>query len=107
MAVVSFFYRIPETSRGEGGSQGFMLNMSELSPLILTIAVLLGGVVSGFSGFAFSPVSGAILLHFLEPLVPIPWMMCCRIASQIRPLPVILQLVRSPDTPPSLLSHPP
>jgi len=32
-----------------------MLNMSELSPLILTIAVFLGGVVSGFSGLLFQP----------------------------------------------------
>jgi hypothetical protein len=56
--------------------------MSELSTLILTLAIFLGGVVSGSSGFAFSAVSGVILLHFLEPLLAIPLMMCCSIASQ-------------------------
>src|SRR5262245_8727730 len=75
-------------------SQGFMLNMSELSPLILTIPIFLGGVASGFSGFAFSAVSGVILLHFLEPLVAIPLMMCCSIASQIMSLAVIRQFVQ-------------
>src|SRR5438128_3243249 len=71
-----------------------MLNMSELSPLILTIALFLGGVVSGFSGFAFSAVSGVILLHFLEPLVAIPLMMCCSIASQISSLALIRQHIQ-------------
>ena len=33
----------------------------------LGIAVFAGGVVSGFAGFAFSAVAGAILLHFLRP----------------------------------------
>src|SRR5438876_3936121 len=80
-----------------------MLNMSELSPLILTIAIFLGGVVSGFSGFAFSAVSGAILLHFLEPLVAIPLMMCCSIASQISSLAVIRQYVRWRESAPLLV----
>jgi uncharacterized membrane protein YfcA len=34
----------------------------------LMLAVFLGGVVSGFAGFAFSAVAGAILLHFLKPM---------------------------------------
>jgi len=80
-----------------------MLNMSELTPLIFAIAIFLGGVVSGFSGFAFSAVSGAILLHFLEPLVAIPLMMCCSIASQISSLAVIRQYVRWRESAPLLV----
>src|SRR2546430_16902782 len=68
--------------------------MSELSTLVFMIAVFLGGVVSGFSGFAFSAVSGVILLHFLEPLVAIPLMMCCSIASQISSLALIRQHIQ-------------
>jgi uncharacterized membrane protein YfcA len=80
-----------------------MLNISELSPLIFTIAIFLGGVVSGFSGFAFSAVSGVILLHFLEPLVAIPLMMCCSIASQISSLAVIRQFVQWRESAPLLI----
>jgi uncharacterized membrane protein YfcA len=77
--------------------------MSELSTLVLTIAIFLGGVVSGFSGFAFSAVSGVILLHFLEPVVAIPLMMCCSIASQISSLAVIRQFVQWRESAPLLI----
>jgi uncharacterized membrane protein YfcA len=77
--------------------------MSELSTLVLTIAIFLGGVVSGFSGFAFSAVSGVVLLHFLEPLVAIPLMMCCSIASQICSLVVIRQFVQWRESAPLLI----
>ncbi len=77
--------------------------MSELSTLVLTIAIFLGGVVSGFSGFAFSAVSGVVLLHFLEPLVAIPLMMCCSIASQISSLVVIRQFVQWRESAPLLI----
>jgi uncharacterized protein len=64
--------------------------MSELSSIpALIIAIFLGGVVSGFSGFAFSAVAGVILLHLFEPLLAIPLMMCCSIASQISSLAAI------------------
>ena len=104
MSVVAFFYRIPATA-GWGGSSGFSRfhAMSELSPLIFTIAIFLGGVVSGFSGFAFSAVSGVILLHFLEPLVAIPLMVCCSIASQISSLAVIRQFVQWRESAPLLV----
>ena len=46
------------------------------------LAVFLGGLVSGFSGFAFSAAAGAILLHFLQPIQAIPLMMICSIATQ-------------------------
>ena len=57
--------------------------------LALGIAVFLGGIVCGFAGFAFSAVAGAILLHFLEPLLAIPLMMLCSIASQMTSLAVL------------------
>ena len=47
----------------------------------LMLAAFLGGVVSGFAGFAFSAVAGAILLHFLKPMQAIPLMMLCSIAA--------------------------
>ena len=50
--------------------------------LALATAVFLGGLVSGFSGFAFSAAAGAILLHFLPPMQAIPLMMICSIATQ-------------------------
>ena len=69
--------------------------MSELSSIpALTIAIFLGGVVSGFSGFAFSAVAGVILLHLFEPLLAIPLMMCCSIASQISSLAAIRQHIQ-------------
>jgi uncharacterized membrane protein YfcA len=77
--------------------------MSELSPLILIIPIFLGGVVSGFSGFAFSAVAGVILLHFLEPLLAIPLMMCCSIASQISSLTSIRRFVRWRESAPLLV----
>jgi uncharacterized membrane protein YfcA len=57
-----------------------MLDFMHLT--ILAAAVFLGGVVSGFAGFAFSAVAGAILLHFFDPLLAIPLMMTCSVISQ-------------------------
>jgi uncharacterized protein len=53
-----------------------------MNHLALATAVFLGGLVSGFSGFAFSAAAGAILLHFLPPMQAIPLMMICSIATQ-------------------------
>lgn len=77
--------------------------MSELSPLTLTIPIFLGGVASGFSGFAFSAISGVVLLHFLEPLLAIPLMMCCSIASQISSLAFVRQFVQWRESAPLLI----
>lgn len=54
-----------------------------LEILALTIGVFLGAMVSGFSGFAFSAVCGAVLFHVLEPHRAIPLMMACSITSQV------------------------
>lgn len=61
--------------------------------LALATAVFLGGIVSGFAGFAFSAVAGAILLHFFEPMLAIPLMMCCSITSQVTSLAMLRRLV--------------
>jgi uncharacterized membrane protein YfcA len=49
----------------------------------ILVAVFLGGIVSGFAGFAFSAVAGAILLHVLAPMLAVPLMMSCTIVSQL------------------------
>ena len=61
--------------------------------LALGIAVFLGGVVCGFAGFAFSAVAGAILCHFFEPMVAVPLMMFCSIASQMASLTMLRRLI--------------
>jgi uncharacterized protein len=53
-----------------------------ISYLLLSGAVFLGAFVSGFAGFAFSAVAGAILLHSLSPLEAVPLMMACSVVVQ-------------------------
>ena len=55
--------------------------MTESAAIVL--GVFLGALVSGFSGFAFSAVAGAVLIHVFEPHATIPLMMGCSIISQI------------------------
>jgi len=50
--------------------------------LLLSVAVFLGAFVSGFAGFAFSAVAGAILLHTLLPMEAVPLMMACSVGVQ-------------------------
>jgi len=71
--------------------------------LALAVAVFLGGMVSGFAGFAFSAVAGAILLHFLPPLLAIPLMMCCSVASQVTSLAMLRRLMNWRETTPFLI----
>ena len=49
---------------------------------VLVVAVFLGAVVQGFSGFAFSAVAGAILLQVQEPGLAIPLLMVCSLLIQ-------------------------
>jgi len=49
---------------------------------LLSAAVFLGAFVSGFAGFAFSAVAGAILLHILLPIEAVPLMMACSVGVQ-------------------------
>jgi len=50
--------------------------------MLLSAAVFLGAFVSGFAGFAFSAVAGAILLHTLLPMEAVPLMMACSVGVQ-------------------------
>src|SRR5258707_8706962 len=59
-----------------------------MEQIAICAAVFLGGIVSGFAGFAFSAVAGAILLHVLAPILAIPLMMSCTIVSQAATLAV-------------------
>ena len=54
-----------------------------LQMLSLSVAVFLGGLVSGVSGFAFSAVAGAILLQFYPPVVAVPLLMACALIAQL------------------------
>jgi len=50
--------------------------------LLLWTAVFFGGLVSGFSGFAFAAIAGAILIHVYPPIVAIPLLMICGLINQ-------------------------
>ena len=50
--------------------------------MLLCGGIFAGAVVSGFVGFAFSAVAGAILLHVMPPAEAVPLMMACSIAIQ-------------------------
>jgi hypothetical protein len=50
--------------------------------LLMALGVFAGAVVSGFCGFAFSAVAGAMLLHALPPGEAVPLMMVCSILVQ-------------------------
>jgi uncharacterized protein len=54
---------------------------NELS-LLMALGIFAGAVVSGFTGFAFSAVAGAVLLHVLPPSEAVPLMMVCSILVQ-------------------------
>jgi uncharacterized membrane protein YfcA len=64
-----------------------------MEQLAICAAVFLGGIVSGFAGFAFSAVAGAILLHVLAPILAIPLMMSCTIVSQATTLAVFRRFI--------------
>jgi uncharacterized membrane protein YfcA len=50
--------------------------------LTLEFAVFAGAIISGFMGFAFSAVAGAILFHILPSIEAVPLMMVCSIIVQ-------------------------
>jgi len=57
--------------------------------LVLSVGVFAGALVSGFAGFAFSAVAGALLLHILPPREAVPLMMMCSIVPQATSLIVL------------------
>lgn len=48
----------------------------------MALAIFAGALVSGFTGFAFSAVAGAVLLHMLPPSEAVPLMMVCSVLVQ-------------------------
>jgi uncharacterized protein len=61
------------------GDKGMSVDAFEL---VLVMAVFLGAIVQGFSGFAFSAVAGAILLQVQPPGLAIPLLMICSLLIQ-------------------------
>lgn len=55
---------------------------SEVAQFLMVLGVFAGAVVSGFTGFAFSAVAGAVLLHMLPPAEAVPLMMICSVLVQ-------------------------
>jgi hypothetical protein len=53
-----------------------------LPQFLMALGIFLGAVVSGFTGFAFSAVAGAILFHVLPPSDAVPLMMVCSVLVQ-------------------------
>ena len=58
---------------------------------LVSAAVFSGAVVSGFAGFAFSAVAGAILLHLMPPIEAVPLMMTCSILVQVSSLVALIR----------------
>jgi uncharacterized membrane protein YfcA len=54
----------------------------EVAQFLMVLGVFAGAVVSGFTGFAFSAVAGAVLLHMLPPAEAVPLMMICSVLVQ-------------------------
>jgi uncharacterized membrane protein YfcA len=50
--------------------------------MLMALSIFAGAVVSGFTGFAFSAVAGAALLHVLPPGEAVPLMMLCSVLVQ-------------------------
>jgi uncharacterized membrane protein YfcA len=55
---------------------------ADFSQLLVLLAVFGGALVSGFCGFAFSAVAGAVLLHLMPPREAVPLMMSCSVLVQ-------------------------
>jgi uncharacterized membrane protein YfcA len=51
--------------------------------VFLCLAMFFGGFISGVSGFAFSAVAGAVLLHVYPPKFAVPLMMICALLAQL------------------------
>lgn len=54
----------------------------DLPQLFVALGIFAGAVVSGFTGFAFSAVAGAVLLHVMPPREAVPLMMVCSVLVQ-------------------------
>jgi uncharacterized protein len=62
----------------------FISFSSSTGILVLEIvSVFLGALVSGLAGFAFSAVSGVILLHWVPAVTVVPLLLACSITTQL------------------------
>jgi len=59
--------------------------MSELATLVVFVGAFAGAVVSSFSGFAFAPVAGVIMLMAFSPKVVVPVLMIAASSCRLRP----------------------
>jgi uncharacterized membrane protein YfcA len=55
---------------------------ADLPQLFVALGIFAGAIVSGFTGFAFSAVAGAVLLHVMPPREAVPLMMVCSVLVQ-------------------------
>jgi len=55
---------------------------ADLPQVFIALGIFAGAIVSGFTGFAFSAVAGAVLLHVLPPREAVPLMMVCSVLVQ-------------------------
>jgi uncharacterized membrane protein YfcA len=56
--------------------------LDPVSEALAAFGIFAGATVSGFTGFAFSAVAGAVLLHVLPPIEAVPLMMICSVLVQ-------------------------
>jgi len=67
-----------------GNAFGIGRAVDQLSPfLLLSTGIFAGALVQSVSGFAFSAIAGAVLLHTLPPAEAVPLMMVCSVAVQV------------------------
>jgi uncharacterized protein len=56
---------------------------TNLLPVATFGSVLMGSVAAGLAGFAFSAITGSLLLHWLAPTVAVPLLLACSITTQL------------------------
>ena len=54
-----------------------------LAPAEISGSIFIGAVAAGLGGFAFSAITGSLLLHVLTPTAAVPLMLSCSITIQI------------------------
>lgn len=60
-----------------------LLPYLDATALYTVVSIFAGSIVAGLAGFAFSAVSGALLLHFLPPSTVVPLLLACSVTTQL------------------------
>jgi uncharacterized protein len=55
----------------------------DITLVMMVVSVFAGSLVAGLAGFAFSAVSGAILLHWVPATTAVPLLLACSITTQL------------------------